>query len=130
VQFVFSDGDRRAGLLTDTGESSELIVAALSGVHALLLECNHDVHMLRTGSYPLFLKARIGGALGHLSNAQSASLLGSLDLSRLGWIAAMHLSRSNNTPALAQAALAGVLGCGLAEVAVADQEMGLDWRSV
>jgi hypothetical protein len=42
----------------------------------------------------------------------------------------MHLSRSNNAPALAQAALAGVLGCGLTEVAVADQEMGLDWRSV
>lgn len=130
VQFVFSDGDRRVGLLTDVGESSALIVAALSRLDALLLECNHDSHLLRTGPYPLFLKARIGGVQGHLSNDQSAGLLGRLDRSRLGWIAAMHLSRSNNTPALAQAALAGVLGCRHAEVAVADQELGLEWRSV
>ncbi len=52
VQFVFSDGDRRAGLLTDVGERSELIIDALSGAHALLLECNDDAHLLRTGPYP------------------------------------------------------------------------------
>jgi len=130
VQFVFSDGDRRAGLLTDTGESTADIVAALSRVHALLLECNHDTAMLRGGSYPPFLKFRIGGAQGHLSNEQAAGILQSIDRSRLRWIAAAHLSRSNNTPALARAALACVLGCSDAEVAVADQDEGLSWRSV
>lgn len=130
VQFVFSDGDRRAALLTDTGDSSATIVEALSGVHALLLECNHDVELLRTGRYPAFLKARIGGAFGHLSNVQAAAILRAMDRRRLGWIAAAHLSRTNNTPNLAQEALAAVLGCARNEVAVADQEAGLDWRSV
>jgi phosphoribosyl 1,2-cyclic phosphodiesterase len=130
LQFVFSDGDRRAGLLTDTGESSAIIVAALDRVHALLLECNHDVAMLRNGSYPPFLKARIAGSQGHLSNEQAAGILASIDRSCLGWIAAAHLSQANNTPALARAALAAVLGCADAEIAVADQGQGLDWRAV
>jgi phosphoribosyl 1,2-cyclic phosphodiesterase len=130
LQFVFSDGDRRVGLLTDTGESTAIIVAALDRVHALLLECNHDAAMLRGGSYPVFLKARIAGSQGHLSNEQAAGILASIDRSRLGWIAAAHLSKQNNTPALACAALAAVLGCADAEVGVADQDDGLDWRDV
>jgi len=130
VQFVFSDGDRRGALLTDTGDGSAIIVEALSGAHALLLECNHDAELLRTGRYPAFLKARIGGAFGHLSNAQAAAILGAIDRRRLGWVAAAHLSRTNNTPALAQQALAAVLGCARDEVAVADQDNGLEWRSV
>lgn len=130
LQFVFSDGDRRVGLLTDAGEASAGIVAALDRVDALLLECNHDEAMLRYGSYPPFLKARIGGSQGHLSNDQAALILSRIDRSRLGWIAAAHLSRSNNTPALARVALAAVLGCAEGEVAVADQDDGLDWRSV
>jgi phosphoribosyl 1,2-cyclic phosphodiesterase len=130
LQFVFSDGDRRAGLLTDAGESTAIIVAALDRVHALLLECNHDAAMLRNGSYPPFLKARIAGSQGHLSNEQAAAILASIDRSHLGWIAAAHLSQSNNTPALARAALAAVLGCADTEIAVADQGEGLDWRAV
>lgn len=130
VQFVFSDGDRRAALLTDTGDGSEIIFAALAGVHALLLECNHDAALLRSGPYPPFLKDRIGGALGHLSNGQAASILATIDRRRLGWIGAAHLSRSNNTPALAQAALASVLGCAADEVAVLDQDAGIAWRAV
>lgn len=130
LQFVFSDGDRRAGLLTDAGESSELIVRALRRVHALLLECNHDEEMLHSGSYPYFLKARIGGAFGHLSNTQAAKILRKVDCSRLGWIAAAHLSRSNNTPGLARLALSAVLDCRAEDIAVADQDSGLAWRAV
>ncbi len=130
LQFVFTDGDRRAGLLTDAGECSEIIVRALRRVHALLLECNHDESMLRSGPYPHFLKTRIGGGRGHLSNDQAARILQKLDRSRLGWVAAAHLSRSNNTPALARRALCAVLDCGVEEIAVADQDDGLAWRTV
>ncbi|MGH6609201.1 MAG: MBL fold metallo-hydrolase [Burkholderiaceae bacterium] len=130
LQFVFTDGDRRAGLLTDAGEGSEIIVRALSRTHALLLECNHDEAMLHSGPYPHFLKSRIGSALGHLSNTQAARILKKLDRSRLGWIAAAHLSKSNNTPALARLALCAVLNCDAREVAVADQDDGLAWRAV
>lgn len=130
LQFVFTDGDRCAGLLTDAGEGSEIIVRALRRVHALLLECNHDEAMLHSGSYPYFLKTRIGGPLGHLSNSQAARILRKLDCSRLSWIAAAHLSRSNNTPTLARRALSAVLNCRDDEIAVADQDSGLAWRAV
>jgi phosphoribosyl 1,2-cyclic phosphodiesterase len=130
VQYTFSDGARRAGLLTDAGECSDEILAALGGLHALLLECNHDAAMLRDGAYPPSLKARIAGARGHLSNEQAADILARTDRSRLEWIAAAHLSAVNNRPELAQRALASVLGCAIGEVAIADQIAGLGWRAV
>lgn len=130
LQFVFGDGGRRLGLLTDAGEPTSLMVAALRKVDALVLECNHDEHMLRSGPYASFLKTRIAGARGHLSNAQAAALLRQLDCVRLQWVAAAHLSAQNNTRQLACDALAAVLGCDRDEVAVADQEEGLDWRAV
>ena len=128
VQFVFSDGAVRLGLLTDIGSATDGVVAALAGLRALILECNHDAEMLRTGPYPYFLKSRIGGDHGHLSNAQAASLLGRLDRRGLQSVIAAHLSRSNNHPTLARAALARVLNCAEADVAVADQDEGLTWR--
>jgi phosphoribosyl 1,2-cyclic phosphodiesterase len=130
VQFTFSDGARRAGLLTDAGECSAAIVRALSGLHALVLECNHDSRMLQQGAYPAFLKSRIAGAHGHLSNLQAAGILELIDRTKIEWVAAAHLSSSNNRPELAQLALAGVLCCAVAEIFVADQLDGLPWRRV
>lgn len=130
LQFVFGDGGRWLGLLTDAGEPTALIVAALRRVDALVLECNHDEHMLRTGPYAAFLKARIAGRRGHLSNAQAAALLRQLDCARLQWVAAAHLSAQNNTRDLACLAIAAALGCNGTEVAVADQDDGLGWRAV
>jgi phosphoribosyl 1,2-cyclic phosphodiesterase len=128
VQFVFSDGDVRLGLLTDIGSCTEAVLEALARLDGFILECNHDAGMLRTGPYPHFLKSRIGGHQGHLSNEQAAGLLQRLDRSRLQVVIAAHLSRTNNRPALAQAAIAQVLDCGEADVPVADQDEGLDWR--
>ena len=130
VQYVFSDGARRVGLLTDAGEVSEIIVAALSNLHALVLECNHDAQMLANGAYPVFLKRRIAGPHGHLSNDQAAGILRDIDRGSLSWIAAAHLSQQNNRPSLARRALACVLGCTDDEVDVADQSEGLAWRAV
>jgi phosphoribosyl 1,2-cyclic phosphodiesterase len=130
VQYVFGDGARRLGVLTDTGSPTAHIQASLSGCEALVLECNHDLDMLMGGEYPASLKARIAGRWGHLDNAVSASILSALDRSRLKHVVAAHLSRKNNTPALARAALAGVLGCAPDWIAVATQEEGLPWREV
>lgn len=130
LQFVFGDGQRWLGLLTDAGEATVKIVAALRRVDALVLECNHDEAMLRRGPYAAFLKTRIAGARGHLSNSQAAALLREVEVTRLQWVAAAHLSAQNNTKALAREALAAVLGCAPGDVAVADQEEGLDWRVV
>lgn len=129
-QFTFADGRRRFGLLTDTGRLTRHILACLADCDALLLECNHDPGMLAAGPYPETLKHRVGGPLGHLSNAQAGALLESMDTSRLQHLVAAHLSDTNNRPALARAALAAVLGCSGDWIGVADQEAGLDWRTI
>lgn len=130
LQFVFSDGARRLGLLTDIGCPDRHVVRALDGLDALILECNHDADMLAGGDYPLFLKARIAGDRGHLSNAQAAALLGEVDRSRLRVLVAAHLSRHNNRPELARRALARAAACGESDVLVADQGDGLPWLEV
>lgn len=130
VQYVFSDGARRLGVLTDTGVATPHIESVLGGCDALVLECNHDTDMLARSRYPDWLKARIGGDYGHLSNASAAALLAAIDRSRLRHVVAAHLSEKNNTPELAQAALAGVLGCAPDWVAAASQAEGFDWRDL
>lgn len=130
AQFVFSDGACRLGVLTDAGCVTPHMVEMLSGCEALVLECNHDAAMLAGGRYPPHLKRRIAGRYGHLDNAAAADLLAQIDRSKLRHVVAAHLSQENNTPALATAALAAVLGCDPGWLAVADQEKGCDWRQV
>lgn len=127
-QFVFSDGHRRVGILTDTGSGTPHIEACLSGCDALVIECNHDPDLLRESNYPPSLKERIGGRLGHLANSAAASIVSRLDCSRLQHVVAAHLSEKNNTPGRARAALSGALGCAAQWVQVADQDAGLPWR--
>lgn len=130
MQFRFSDGARRFGLLTDAGHITPHMEAVLGDCDALALECNHDVAMLEGGSYPPALKRRILGPFGHLDNQAAAALLARLAGPRLQHVVAAHLSQENNSPSLASAALAGALGCKPEWIAVADQENGLDWREI
>jgi phosphoribosyl 1,2-cyclic phosphodiesterase len=130
VQFVITDGDVRLGVLTDLGMSTPAVERALSGCDALVLETNHDAAMLSEGPYPPSLKARVGGRFGHLDNAASAALLAALDTTRLRHIVAAHLSKQNNTPTHARAALAQALGCTDDWICVADQSAGFDWREI
>ncbi len=130
AQYVFSDGVRRLGVLTDTGYPTAHIRRVLDGCDALVLEANHDAEMLARSDYPQMLKQRITGRFGHLDNAQAAGLVESLDCSRLKHMVAAHLSQNNNHPELARAALCAALGCTPDWIAVADQESGLDWRGI
>lgn len=130
VQFVFSDGRHKLGVLTDVGHVTPHIERSLNGCDALVLECNHDARMLAEGDYPRMLKQRVGGRFGHLSNEDAAGLLRRLDNSRLQHIVAAHLSSKNNHPALAVGALSAALGCAAEWVAVATQDEGLDWREI
>ncbi|SEI97342.1 MBL fold metallo-hydrolase [Paraburkholderia diazotrophica] len=130
LQYVFSDGASRLGVLTDVGTSTPHISAVLSGCDALVLECNHDVQMLAASRYPPSLKARIGGNHGHLNNEAAAEILASLDRSKLRHVVAAHLSQQNNLPELAQAAMAAVLGAAATEVVVATQGEGFGWLSL
>jgi phosphoribosyl 1,2-cyclic phosphodiesterase len=130
AQFVFSNGATRLGVLTDTGISTPHIEATLSRCHALVLECNHDAELLANSDYPWRLKQRIAGRFGHLENRASASLLASLDCSRLQHIIAAHLSQKNNTPLLARTVLSSALNCTLDWIGVAGQDEGFGWRQL
>lgn len=130
VQFTFSNGSKKLGVLTDTGTSTSHIESVLSGCDALVLECNHDIEMLMNGPYAWPLKQRVSSRLGHLDNASSASLLSRLDNSHLQHIVAAHLSAKNNHPTLARQALSKALGCESDWIGIADQSQGFDWRQI
>jgi len=105
-------------------------VNALQGCHALLLECNHDADLLAQSSYPAFLKKRIAGPQGHLSNEESAELAKALVHDQLNLIIAAHLSERNNRPSLAQNILAQATGCQPQDILVADPLIGTPWHTV
>lgn len=130
VQFVFSDGAFRLGVLTDIGASTRHVEDALSGCDALVLECNHDLDLLWASGYPKWLKQRISGPFGHLDNGQARTLLASLDRSRLRHVICAHLSQQNNRPDLARRALALALGCEDEWVGLSTQEEGFAWREL
>ena len=130
VQYVFSDGAVRLGVLTDTGTITEHIQSTLSGCDALVLECNHDLDMLMNGPYPASLKKRVAGRFGHLDNNTAASLLSAIDCTRLKHVLAAHLSKQNNLPELATGALAGALSCSQDWIGVAEQAAGFSWRDI
>jgi phosphoribosyl 1,2-cyclic phosphodiesterase len=127
VQFVFSDGASRIGVLTDVGTSTAHIEESLAACRALVLEANHDMSMLQDGPYPPSLKKRVSGKFGHLDNAAAALLLGRLKHAKLQHVVAAHLSRQNNKPVLARTAFAAVMGCSIADIGHACQEHGFDW---
>lgn len=130
VQFVFGDGAKRLGVITDSGSSTPHIEATLSGCHALVLECNHDTEMLANSSYPRRLIQRISGRFGHLDNESASKLLENLDQSRLQHVIAAHLSQKNNTPYLAKCALGRAMGCSEEWIGVACQNEGFGWRQI
>jgi phosphoribosyl 1,2-cyclic phosphodiesterase len=99
----------RIGVATDTGVVTGEVLAAMEGAHVIGLESNHDLGMLESGPYPPFLKRRIAGERGHLSNEAAAAALDALSWKGLSHVFALHLSEQNNTPEAARAALVAPL---------------------
>lgn len=112
VAFVFDDGAHRVGFCTDTGIATALIRQRLARCHALLLETNHDVDLLRHGPYPWALKQRIRSRHGHLSNEQAAELLAAVAWRGLRAVVGVHLSEKNNVPGLAREVLTAAAPAG------------------
>lgn len=129
VQFVFSSGGRRLGVLTDLGSITPHVVASFSQCDGLLLEANHDPEMLARGPYPPALKRRVGGDWGHLSNGQCAQLLARVERQRLQVLILGHISQHNNTVALVADAVAPWRD-GLHNVHYACQSQGFDWQLI
>lgn len=99
---VLAEG-KKVTLATDMGHVTDGICEALADSDLLLLEANHDVEMLKRGGYPRYLKERILGENGHLSNRAAGELLCTVMSGRLKHVFLGHLSAENNTPALAYA---------------------------
>lgn len=110
VVFVVDSGRHRLGILTDLGHVFGDLYAVIGSLDAVLLESNYDPEMLRNGPYPRFVKDRIRGPGGHISNFEAAELLRAAASERLGWCCLAHLSRLNNTPELALQAHREILG--------------------
>ncbi|WP_348766759.1 MBL fold metallo-hydrolase [uncultured Salinisphaera sp.] len=130
AQLIVGNGDKRLGILSDSGYATPHVREMVDACDALVLECNHDPDMLATGPYPASLKRRVAGKLGHLSNQQAAELLTQIDATGLQQLVVAHISESNNRPELAQAALAQALSTTADWVHVANQSEGLSWRSL
>lgn len=94
-------GTKAAAVATDLGMYTDYTVKKLEGLDAILLEANHDVHMLEVGGYPYPLKRRILGDKGHLSNELSGMLLCDILHDNLKHIVLGHLSKENNYARLA-----------------------------
>ncbi len=106
IGFKFDTGNDSVGYCTDTGILTQQAQKHLYNARILALEANHDQDMLKRGPYPSFLKARIAGSSGHLSNNQASEALSTLVGESTQTIVAMHLSQENNRPGLAVQALA------------------------
>lgn len=90
----------RVGLASDLGCADDAVIAHLSGCDALLFEANHDLDLLREGTYPWSLKKRIMSRFGHLSNDDSAAALRRMLGPDLKHLCMIHLSEKNNHESL------------------------------
>ncbi len=109
--FALSSGSRKVAIVTDLGCVTEDVRQGIRGANLLVVESNHDVEAVQSGPYPYYLKQRILGDRGHLSNQAGASLARDAVDAGAHTVILAHLSSENNTPAMAlhsaEAALAG-----------------------
>jgi phosphoribosyl 1,2-cyclic phosphodiesterase len=108
---ILSSNGSSLGIITDLGRSTRLVEEHLRECRALVIEFNHDSEMLDQGAYPLYLKRRIKGQEGHLSNRQAGELLKSVAHENLQKVVLAHLSMENNLPEKAYSEAKKVLTC-------------------
>lgn len=109
VGFQITDGHSQICIATDTGIITDDIRMHLPGSDLVYLESNHDIAMLETGPYPFYLKQRIRGACGHLSNEDAAEYAVELVKCGTDQLILAHLSHENNMPMLAHQTAVRVL---------------------
>lgn len=130
LQLTATNGDKRFGLLTDLGHVSAYVVQQMQHLDAVVLEFNHDESMLQASKYPPFLKQRIAGDYGHLSNQQSFNFLQAISHQGLRNVVAAHLSEQNNHPELVRELMTSALqGLNCTSIA-ADAVSGFDWIEI
>mgnify|MGYP001522500741 FL=1 len=119
IDFRVDHDGASIGILTDTGVVTPEAEQTLAGVDLMVLESNHDEEWLLSGPYPYYLKQRILGARGHLSNAAAGAFARRLAEGGTRQFVLAHLSRENNTPERARQTLERALAGLDAAVTVA-----------
>ena len=109
VGYTVSDGERKCSVVTDLGFVTEEVRQSIYGSQLALVEANHDVDWLKSGAYPPYLKRRILGDGGHLSNEDSGELCCELAEHGTQKLVLAHLSHENNTPERARSVVCGML---------------------
>ncbi|MDP2360367.1 MAG: MBL fold metallo-hydrolase [bacterium] len=133
LQFGFQAGGASVAFCTDLGHVTPEVLEELAGRQVLIVEANHDRERLLAGAYPAFLKRRITGGRGHLSNEQCADLLAQVAGPHVKHVVLAHLSRDNNRPDLARAAVGKALAETEGEatrLSVADPDRPGPWLDV
>ena len=99
--YRIDNGKKAVAVATDLGIYDDYTVEHLKDLNAVVLEANHDIHMLEVGPYPYPLKRRVMGDKGHLSNELSGKLLCDILHDDLQYVVLGHLSKENNYEELA-----------------------------
>ena len=128
TQFVVESPNERFGLLTDIGSINDVVTDHYSGCDSLFVESNHDIDMLWNGNDPEFLKYRVSGDQGHLSNSQAKEFLAQVKHTRLNNVVIGHVSQRNNNTEILRREYAQ-LNNELA-LTIATQETGTAWLPV
>ncbi|MFY9177485.1 MAG: MBL fold metallo-hydrolase [Caldicoprobacterales bacterium] len=109
VGFCFFNKGKKISIATDLGHTNSRIINTVMDSDLVVLEANHDIEMLKAGSYPMRLKKRIMGRKGHLSNEDAGLALVKMIKGKLTHVLLAHLSKQNNLPQLAYDTVVGVL---------------------
>ena len=129
VAYRLDNQEKSVAVVTDLGYYDEQIVSHLKDLDGVLLESNHDIHMLQVGTYPYYLKQRILGDKGHLSNERAGQLLTRLIHDDLQAVLLGHLSKENNMPELAYEAVRVEMTMADEGIAVRDLPMQVARRN-
>ena len=98
--FIISCTGVTIGVITDIGEVCKEVTHHFKQCNAVFLEANYDVAMLENGKYPVYLKNRICGGKGHISNDEALGLFINHRSPHLTHLLLSHLSKENNSPEL------------------------------
>jgi phosphoribosyl 1,2-cyclic phosphodiesterase len=101
VGYKIVTSDDSVGVVTDIGYVTQRVYDCLCGCNAVMIEANHDIDMVKRGSYPDSLKRRILSGGGHLSNRDCAQICGALARQGTKHVLLMHMSLENNDPKIA-----------------------------
>ena len=130
LQLKVDDGRSQLGIVTDLGHVTDYVIQNVYRCDALVLESNHEAHMLSRSSYPVSVQRRIAGTHGHLSNQMATDFLREILHEQLQYVVAAHLSQQNNDTEIVAQNFATELKCAPEHVCIARPENGTDWLQI